>query len=100
MGEGAVIIELSRAIDAQSLERARRVAWFDAAREYQQFGCANTVAFLKTHCKLSAGAALDILNVARRLNELPVVEAAVERGQIGFQQAAVLAESAGVLVER
>ena len=40
MSEGPAIIELSRAMDAQSLERARRVARFDAARDYEQFGCA------------------------------------------------------------
>lgn len=100
MSEGPAIIELSRAIDAQSLERARRVARFDAAREYEQFGCANTVAFLKAHCNLSAAAAIDVVNVARRLDDLPAVQGAADRGELGFQQVAVLAESADVLVGR
>lgn len=100
MSEAAAIIELTRSIDAQSLERARRVARFDAAREYEQRGLPNSIAFLKSECNLSAGAALDVLNVARRLHELPAVEAATEQGLIGFGQAAVIAESADVLAHR
>src|SRR5438552_1185127 len=39
-------------------------------------------------------AAMEVMSVARRLPELPAVEKAVESGEIGFQHAAVIAESA------
>jgi uncharacterized protein DUF222 len=98
--EGAQIIELSARIDELALQRARLVSRFDAARGYESHGSPNTVAFLKSRCNLSVSAAMEVVTVARRLGELPAVEAAVERGQIGFQQAAVIAESADLLTER
>jgi len=100
MNQGAAIIEESAQIDAIALRRARRVAAFDADREYEQYGCPNTVAFLKVRCNLSTSAAMEVMSVAQKLHALPAVEAAAERGQIGFQQAAVLAESADLLLER
>ena len=94
MSEGAQIIELSARIDELSLQRARSVSRFDSERGYESYGLPNTVAFLKSRCNLSVSAALELMNVARRLHELPAVEAATVQGQIGFQQAAVIAESA------
>src|SRR5919201_1663464 len=93
-GTGARIVEISRQIDALALERARLVAGFDADRGYAHDGCVSTVAWLKNHCRLSAAAALEVMSVARRLPELPAVDEALEQGEIGFQHAAVIAESA------
>jgi len=100
VNRAARIISMSREVDALALRRAREIALFDEAREYEAEGFPNTVAFLKARCNLSAGAAMEVMNVARRLPRLPEVEAAAEQGQIGFQQAAVIAESADFLVER
>lgn len=94
MSIGAEIIELSRRIEQLELRRSRLVADFEASHECEQHGCPNTIAFLKSHCNLSASAAMEVRNVALRLPELPAVEAAARQGQIGFQQAAVIAESA------
>ena len=55
---------------------------------------ANTVSWLKSFCRLSVGAAMELMSVARHLHQLPAVESAAEQGQIGFQQAAVIADSA------
>jgi hypothetical protein len=87
-------IQLSRQIDALALRRARLVNRLDAGRWYERDGCVNTVAWLKLRCRLSTAAAMEVLNVAKRLPELPQVEAAVEQGALGFQHAAVIAESA------
>src|SRR5919201_2223012 len=90
-------IELSRQIDALALRRARLISRLDAGRWYQLDGCVNAVAWLKLRCRLSTAAAMEVMNVARRLPELPQVEAAVEEGALGFQHAAVIAESADKL---
>jgi hypothetical protein len=90
---GPEIIELSRQIDALALRRSEAIAAFEAARGYDAYGCPNTVAFLKVHCRLSASAAMEVLSVARRLPQLPEVQEAVAQGEIGFQHAAVIAES-------
>jgi uncharacterized protein DUF222 len=90
----ARIREISSHIDLLALERAQLVAEFDCERGFQLDGASGTVAWLKTFCRLSAGGAIEILSVARRLPELPAVEAAVSAGQIGFQQAAVITEAA------
>src|SRR5205807_232093 len=81
-------------IDALSLERARLITEFDRERGYELDGAANTVSWLKSFCRLSVGAAMELMSVARHLHQLPAVESAAEQGQIGFQQAAVIADSA------
>jgi hypothetical protein len=63
----ACIIAISRQIDALALERVRLLVGFDADRGYELDGCVNTVAWLKSHCRLSAAAALEVVGVARRL---------------------------------
>jgi hypothetical protein len=84
-------------MDALALRRARLVASFDAKRSFERYGFVNTIAWLKTRCRLSTGAALEVVSVAHRLPELPQVETAVEQGAIGFQAAAVITESADKL---
>jgi hypothetical protein len=79
--EGPEIIEISRQMDALAVRRARLVASFDAKHSYERYGCVNTVAWLKTRCRLSTGAAVEVVSVARRLPELPQIEAAVEQGR-------------------
>jgi hypothetical protein len=91
------IEQISREIDALALKRARLVAGFDARRGYELDGCANTVAWLKTRCRLSASAAMEVVSVARRLPELPEVETALEQGAISFQHTAVITASADKL---
>ena len=81
-------------LDADSLLLARLVEGFERDRGYEADGCPNSVSWLKTHCRLSTGMAMEIVSVARQLPQLPVVEKAAERGEIGFQHAAVIAESA------
>jgi len=92
--DGERIIEISAQMDALAHERSRVVARFDANRDYQAYGSPNTVAFLKSHCRMGSGTAMELQAVARRLPELPVVEAALSQGEIGFDHAAVIAESA------
>lgn len=92
--EASPIADLYERRDAIDLEISRRLARFDADRGCLDEGCPDTVSWLKTRCRRSTGAAVEAVTVARRLPELPKVQEALESGQIGFQHAAVIAESA------
>ncbi|HKT82783.1 MAG TPA: DUF222 domain-containing protein [Solirubrobacterales bacterium] len=95
--EAAQIASLYERRDAIDLDISRRLARFDAERGYLEDGCPDTASWLKIHCRRSTATALEAVSVARRLPELPKVEEAVTSGQIGFQHAAVIAESADKL---
>ena len=95
--EGERLIRISEQMDALALERSRVLAEFEAKRGYHEYACPNTVAFLKVHCRMGTAAAMELKSVARRLPELPRVEEAVVAGEIGFQHAAVITESADKL---
>ena len=97
IAEGTRLIQISEQMDALALERSRVLAAFEEKRGYHEYGCPNTVAFLKVHCRMGTAAAMELQSVARRLPELPRVEEAVAAGEIGFQHAAVIAESADKL---
>lgn len=92
--EAAELVALYERRDAIDLEISRRLARFDADRGYLEEGCPDTIAWLKSVCRRSTASAVEALSVARRLPELPQVEQAVASGKIGFQHAAVIAESA------
>jgi hypothetical protein len=67
---------------------------FDKSGEYGADGALSTTAWLRWKCKLSGGAAMERVGVARQLNQLPKFEAALSRGEIGYQHVAVMAKSA------
>ena len=90
----ARIREISSHIDLLALERAQLVGEFEHERRYELDGASGTVAWLKSFCRLSAGSAMELMSVARGLEQLPAVEAAISDGQIGFQQAAVITDAA------
>ena len=50
--------------------------------------------WLRTHGKLSAGAAAEHLETARQLEQLPRTEEALARGEIGYQHAVAMARTA------
>ena len=67
---------------------------FDRSGEYGADGALSTTAWLRWKCKLSGGAAMERVEVARQLSQLPKFEAALARGDIGYQHVAVMARSA------
>lgn len=95
--EAGELVSLYERRDAIDLEISRRLARFDAERGYVEDGCPDTATWLRVHCRRSTASAMEAVSVARRLPELPRVEEAVASGQIGFQHAAVIAESADKL---
>src|SRR4029077_6754447 len=66
----------------------------DKSGEYKADGALSLTAWLRWKCKLSGGAALERVEIARQLEKLPKTEAAFANGDLGFQHVAVLARTA------
>src|SRR5437870_13790585 len=58
---------------------------FDKSGEYKAEGALSLTAWLRWKCKLSGGAALERVEVARQLEKLPETTAAFANGDVGFQ---------------
>jgi hypothetical protein len=67
---------------------------FDDAGEYAEDGALSSVAWLKWKCKLSGGAAAERVGIARQIEKLPKTQEAFAKGEVGFQQVAMLARTA------
>ena len=91
---GEPLIEIRAVIDRSEAVFADGVRRFDKSGEYKADGALSLIAWLRWKCKLSAGAALERVEVARQLERLPQIEAAFAHGDIGFQHVAVLAHTA------
>ncbi|TMD11796.1 MAG: DUF222 domain-containing protein [Chloroflexi bacterium] len=75
-------------LEAAFIQAAGR---FATNREYAAEGAPTAVSWLKTRCRMSAGAAAERLNVARQLSQLPGTDQAFHSGEIGYQHAALIA---------
>ncbi|TMD08555.1 MAG: DUF222 domain-containing protein [Chloroflexi bacterium] len=73
---------------------AEGVRRFEKSGEYVADGALGIVAWLRSNCKLSGGAAAERVEIARQLEQLPKTEAAFARGELGYQHVAVLAHTA------
>ncbi|HZC77914.1 MAG TPA: DUF222 domain-containing protein, partial [Ktedonobacterales bacterium] len=92
LGEG--LIRTSAAKDRLECIFAEGVRRFEKSGEYVADGALGIVAWLRSNCKLSGGAAAERVEVARQLEQLPKTEAAFARGELGYQHVAVLARTA------
>ncbi|TMF56463.1 MAG: DUF222 domain-containing protein, partial [Chloroflexi bacterium] len=92
LGEGLIHTREARdrleAIFAEGLRR------FDKSGEYAADGAIDLVAWLRSRCKLSGGAAAERLGIARQLPHLPQTSKAFATGELGYQHVAVLARTA------
>jgi hypothetical protein len=95
-GLGDDIRALRRCIDRLEAECARRLVRFSAGREHLADNVVSTVAWLRHECGLSASAAVQRIEVARHLPELPATWAGFLCGDIGFQNAALVARTARI----
>src|SRR2546430_7905511 len=93
LGEG-LIQNREAGIDPLEAVFATGVRRFDKSGEYKADGALSLTAWLRWKCKLSGGAAMERVEIARKLEKLPQTEAAVAKGQVGFQHVAVLARTA------
>src|SRR5438874_6557649 len=93
LGEGLIQIR-EAGIDRLEAVFATGVRRFDKSGEYKADGALSLTAWLRWKCKLSGGAAMERVEIARKLEKLPQTEAAFAKGQVGFQHVAVLARTA------
>src|SRR5436305_4370700 len=92
---GEALIQLREAgIDPLEAVFASGVRRFDKSGEYRADGAPSLTAWLRWKCKLSGGAAMERVEIARQLEKLPATAAAFANGDVGFQHVAVLARTA------
>jgi hypothetical protein len=91
---GEPLIEIRGIIDRSESVFADGVRRFDKSGEYKVDGALSLTAWLRWKCKLSGGAALERVEVARQLEKLPKTEAAFASGDLGYQHAVVMARAA------
>src|SRR3989441_6299909 len=91
---GEPLIEIREVIDRSESVFADGVRRFDKSGEYRADGALSLTAWLRWKCKLSGGAAMERVEVARQLEKLPETQAAFAKGDVGFQHVAVLARTA------
>src|ERR1700682_1492500 len=88
---GAALIQIrENGIDPLEGVLGTGVRRFDKSGEYRVDGALSLTAWLRWKCKLSGGAALERVEIARQLEKLPKTEAAFANGDLGFQHVAVL----------
>src|SRR6266576_7069655 len=91
---GEPLIEIREVIDRSESVFADSVRRFDKSGEYKADGALSLTAWLRWKCKLSGGAAMERVEIARQLEKLPETAAAFANGDVGFQHVAVLARTA------
>ena len=92
LGEGLIETRaLKDRVEAVFAEGLRR---FDKSGEYAAEGAVDLVAWLRSRCKLSGGAAAERLGIARQLEHLPQTASAFATGQLAYQHVAVMARTA------
>src|SRR3989441_11535612 len=93
LGQGLIETRaLKDRVEAVFAEGLRR---FDQSGEYAADGAIDLVAWLRSKCKLSGGAAAEPLGIARQLEHLPRTEKAFATGALGYQHVPGLAPTAG-----
>src|SRR5207245_2789405 len=94
-GLGEALIQIREVgIDPLEAVFATGVRRFDKSGEYRADGALSVTAWLRWKCKLSGGAAMERVEIARQLEKLPQTEAAFASGEVGYQHVAVLARAA------
>ena len=92
---GDALIQIREAgIDPLEAIFAIGVRRFDRSGEYKSDGALSLTAWLRWKCKLSGGAAMERVEIARQLEKLPQIGAAFASGDVGYQHVAVLARTA------
>src|SRR5438270_10437754 len=91
---GAAIIKGREVVDRMEAVNGEATRRFEKTGGYRADGSLGMVPWLRTHGKLSAGAAAEHVETARQLEKLPRTEEALARGEIGYQHAVAMARTA------
>ena len=81
-------IDPLEAVFVQGLRR------FDQSGEYTADGAVGLVGWLRWKCRLTVGAAIERVTIARQVDQLPKTSAAFASGALGYQHVAALARTA------
>ena len=93
VGEGLIKVR-EAGIDPLEAVFATGLRRFDKSGEYQADGALGIVAWVKSRCRLSGGAAAERVEIGRQLEQLPQTQKAFANGEVGYQHAAILARTA------
>ena len=88
------LIEIRESIDRLEAVFASGLRRFDKCGEYRADGAVSLVDWLRWNGKLSVGAAMERVTIARQLEQLPRTRQAFASGNVGYQHVALLARSA------
>src|SRR5438552_1042877 len=91
---GAAIIKGREVVDRMEAVNGEATRRFEKTGGYRADGALGMTPWLRTHGKLSAGAAAEHVETARQLEKLPRTEEALARGEIGYQHAVAMARTA------
>lgn len=91
---GEELIEIRESIDQLEAAFAGGLRRFDRSGDYKADGALSLVDWLRWKCKLSGGAAMERVAIARQLEKLPQTQQAFARADVGYQHVALLARTA------
>ena len=82
-----------RALDAQEAAWLKKVGAYDRSGDWAADGFLNAASALRAVCRIDPGVARGHVELARKLEDLPQVAAAFERGDISSRHATVVANA-------
>jgi hypothetical protein len=91
---GPITIELREFVDRSEGISADVVRRFEKSGAWAHDGALDMVSWLKSNGKLSGSAAMERVSMARQLEKLPETANAFQRGDLGYQHAAILSRTA------
>ncbi len=91
---GPIAIELQEFRDRSEANSAEALRRFEKSGGWAGDGSLNMVDWLRTHGKLSGGAAMERVAIARQLEQLPQTEKAFQRGELGYEHVAIMSRTA------
>ena len=91
----AEICELAGNIAAATARLVLMIAEYDRRRGWAEWGCKSCVHWLSWKCAIGTHAAREKLRVGHALEELPVVRAAFEHGELSYSQVRAITRVAG-----
>ena len=91
---GEELVEIREAIVQLEAAFADGLRRFDKSGEYKADGAVSLIDWLRWKAKLSGGAAMERVTIARQLGRLPQTRQAFASGDVGYQHVALLARTA------
>jgi len=91
---GEELVEIRESIVQLEAAFADGLRRFDKSGEYRADGAVSLIDWLRWKAKLSGGAAMERVTIARQLEQLPQTRQAFASGDVGYQHVAMLARTA------